>query len=84
LEHAIQLFQRGRCKFDDQMSTHGMRATAKTLLKLNKVSKKEPSSALAFSEQNWGTSTRNYHASTSKCNNAAMSEIIAMAHTLVI
>ncbi|KAI5998928.1 hypothetical protein F5J12DRAFT_681688, partial [Pisolithus orientalis] len=57
---------------------------AKTPLKLNKVSGKESSSALAFSEQNWGTSTRNYHTSIPKCNNAAMSEIVAMAHTLII
>ncbi|KAI6141328.1 hypothetical protein BKA82DRAFT_3941020, partial [Pisolithus tinctorius] len=84
LEHAIRLFKRGEVQVDDQMSTHGMRATAKTPLKLNKVSRKESSSALAFSEQNWGTSTCDYHASISKRNNAAMSEIIAMAHTLVI
>ncbi|KAI6140533.1 hypothetical protein BKA82DRAFT_160469 [Pisolithus tinctorius] len=84
LERAIWLFQRGEVQVDDQMSTHGMRATAKTPLKLNKVSGKESSSALAFSEQNWGTSTRDYHASISKHNNAAMSEIVAMAHTLII
>ncbi|KAI6145941.1 hypothetical protein BKA82DRAFT_3953180, partial [Pisolithus tinctorius] len=84
LECAIWLFQRGEVQVDDQMSTHGMRAMAETLLKLNKVSGKESSSALAFSEQNWGTSTHDYHASISKCNNTAMSEIIAMAHTLII
>ncbi|KAI6147389.1 hypothetical protein BKA82DRAFT_3953153, partial [Pisolithus tinctorius] len=57
---------------------------AKTPLKLNKVSGKESLSVLVFSEQNWGTSTHDYHTSISKHNNTAMSEIIAMAHTLVI
>ncbi|KAI6145386.1 hypothetical protein BKA82DRAFT_3946624, partial [Pisolithus tinctorius] len=84
LEHAIRLFQRGEVQVNDQMSTHGMRAMAKTPLKLNKASGKESLSALAFSEQNWGTSTCDYHTSISKHNNTVMSEIIAMAHTLVI
>ncbi|KAI6010791.1 hypothetical protein F5J12DRAFT_718537, partial [Pisolithus orientalis] len=52
LEHAIWLFQRGEVQVNDQMSTHGMRVMAKTPLKLNKVSGKESSSALAFSEWN--------------------------------
>ncbi|KAI6100816.1 hypothetical protein EDD16DRAFT_1448330, partial [Pisolithus croceorrhizus] len=59
LERAIRLFQRGELHVDDQISTRG-KATAKTPLKLNKVSGKESSTALAFSEQNWGACTRQY------------------------
>ncbi|KAI5998490.1 hypothetical protein F5J12DRAFT_696703, partial [Pisolithus orientalis] len=84
LEHAIWLFQMGEVQVDDQMSTHGMSTTTKTPLKLNKVSGKESSSVLAFSEQNLGTRTHNHHTSISKGNNTVLSEIVPMAHTLII
>ncbi|KAI6029787.1 hypothetical protein BKA83DRAFT_4018049, partial [Pisolithus microcarpus] len=59
LERAIRLFQRGQLHVDDQFSSCG-KATARTPLKLNKSSGKETSTALSFSEQNWGACTRQY------------------------
>ncbi|KAI6110927.1 hypothetical protein EDD16DRAFT_1710592 [Pisolithus croceorrhizus] len=56
LERAIRLFQRGQLHVDDQFSSRG-KATARTPLKLNKSSGKETSTALSFSEQNWGACT---------------------------
>ncbi|KAI6028140.1 hypothetical protein EDC04DRAFT_2534186, partial [Pisolithus marmoratus] len=58
-EHAIHLFQRGKLHVDNQISTHG-KATVKPPLKLNKMSGKELSTVLAFSEQNWGSCTQQY------------------------
>ncbi|KAI6014755.1 hypothetical protein BKA83DRAFT_4022974, partial [Pisolithus microcarpus] len=65
LEHAIHLFQRGKLHVDDQISTHG-KATVKTPLKLNKTSRKESSTALVFSEQNWGSCTQQYFMSINR------------------
>ncbi|KAI6032562.1 hypothetical protein F5J12DRAFT_779047 [Pisolithus orientalis] len=84
LEHAIHLFQTGEVQVDNQISSCSMKATAKTPLKLNKVSRKESLSTLAFSKQNWGMSTHNYFTSISKCDDAALSEIIAMAQALIM
>ncbi|KAI6157350.1 hypothetical protein BKA82DRAFT_4009734 [Pisolithus tinctorius] len=64
---------------NNQISSHSMKVTVKTPLKLNKVSRKESSSliALAFSEHNWGASTHDHFALISKCNDATLSEIVA-------
>ncbi|KAI6114543.1 hypothetical protein F5141DRAFT_979760, partial [Pisolithus sp. B1] len=59
LECAIHLFQRGDLHVDDQLSSHG-KATVRTPLKINKSSGRETSTALSFSEQNWGACTRQY------------------------
>ncbi|KAI6043363.1 hypothetical protein EDC04DRAFT_2553870, partial [Pisolithus marmoratus] len=56
---AICLFQRGDLLVNDQISAHG-KATARTPLKLNKMSGKESSAMLSFSEQNWGACTHQY------------------------
>ncbi|KAI6017639.1 hypothetical protein BKA83DRAFT_4026399, partial [Pisolithus microcarpus] len=65
LERAIRLFQRGELHVDDQLSSHG-KATVRTPLKLNKPSGRETSTALSFSEQNWGACTRQYFMSVNK------------------
>ncbi|KAI6098619.1 hypothetical protein EDD16DRAFT_1450519, partial [Pisolithus croceorrhizus] len=56
----------------------------KTPLKLNKMSGKESSTALAFSEQNWGPCTWQYFMLVNKCNHAALKEVIKMANTLLL
>ncbi|KAI6103792.1 hypothetical protein EDD16DRAFT_1445914, partial [Pisolithus croceorrhizus] len=65
LKHVIHLFQRGKLHVDDQLSSHG-RATVRTPLKLNKPSGRETSTALSFSEQNWGVRTHQYFMSVNK------------------
>ncbi|KAI6126553.1 hypothetical protein F5141DRAFT_965395, partial [Pisolithus sp. B1] len=59
LERTIRLFQRGDLHVDDQLSSHG-KATVRTPLKINKSSGRETSTALSFSEQNWGACTHQY------------------------
>ncbi|KAI5999621.1 hypothetical protein EDD15DRAFT_2123044, partial [Pisolithus albus] len=83
LERAIHLFQRGELHVDDQISTRG-KATAKTPLKLNKTSGKESSTALAFSEQNWGSCTRQYFMSVNRRNHAALKEVVTMANSVLM
>ncbi|KAI6112329.1 hypothetical protein EV401DRAFT_2074806 [Pisolithus croceorrhizus] len=82
LERAIRLFQRGQLHVNDQFSSRG-KATARTPLKLNKSSGKETSTALSFSEQNWGACTRQYFMSINKRNNAALKEIVVSASAFV-
>ncbi|KAI6021077.1 hypothetical protein EDC04DRAFT_2549006, partial [Pisolithus marmoratus] len=65
LEHAIRLFQRGELHVDDQISACG-KATVKTPLKFNRASRKESSTALAFSEQNWGSCMWQYFMSVNR------------------
>ncbi|KAI5999733.1 hypothetical protein EDC04DRAFT_2546513, partial [Pisolithus marmoratus] len=65
LEHAIHLFQRGKLHVNDQISACS-KATVKTPLKLNRASGKESSTALAFSEQNWGSCTWQYFMSVNR------------------
>jgi hypothetical protein len=77
------LFHSGELQVDDQISTCG-KATTKTPLKLNKATGKESSSALAFSEQNWGACTRQYYISVAKHANTTLSEIVTMANALIV
>ncbi|KAI6114261.1 hypothetical protein F5141DRAFT_982368, partial [Pisolithus sp. B1] len=83
LEHAIHLFQRGDLLVDNQISTCG-KATMKAPLKFNKMSGKESSTTLAFSEQNWGPCTWQYFMSVNKHNHTALKEVIKLAHTLLL
>ena len=53
-----------------------------TPLKFNKVTGKESSVALLFSEQNWGSCTREYFMSINKHNVTALKEIVSMASAL--
>ena len=68
---------------NDQISTRG-KATAKTPLKLNRMTGKESSSALAFLEQNWGACTRQYFMSVSRHDHPVLKQIAMMANTLVL
>jgi len=44
---------------------------------------KESSTALAFSEQNWGACTRQYFMSISRRDHTVLKQIVTMANTLV-
>lgn len=81
LECALHLIQRGDIDIDDQISTRG-KATMKTPLKFNKVTGKESSIALLFSEQNWGSCTHEYFMSINKHDVTALKEIDSMASAL--
>ena len=59
LERALRLIQRGDIDIGDQISARS-KATVKTPFKFNKATGKESSAALLFSEQNWGSCTREY------------------------
>ncbi|KAI5989264.1 hypothetical protein EDD15DRAFT_2171448, partial [Pisolithus albus] len=59
------------------------KATARTPLKFNKTSGKESSTALSFSEQNWGSCTRQYFMSINKRSSTALKEIVVSANALV-
>jgi len=83
LERALRLIQRGDIDIDAQISTRG-KATAKTPLKFNKATGKESSVALSFSEQNWGSCTREYFTSVNKRDDATLKEIVSMASALNI
>ena len=50
--------------------------------KFNKVIGKESSTALLFSEQNWGSCTREYLMSINKHDVAMLKEIVSMASAL--
>ena len=63
---------------DDQISTRG-KATTKTPLKVNK----ESSTALAFSEHNWGSCTRQYFLSVARRSPTALNEVITMSSALI-
>ncbi|KAL4068758.1 hypothetical protein V8B97DRAFT_2024679 [Scleroderma yunnanense] len=82
LEHVIHLFYKGEVHVNDQISTCG-RATMKTPLKSKKGSEKEPLTILAFSDQNWGSCTRQYFISVARCDATALKEVITMANALV-
>ncbi|KAI6023179.1 hypothetical protein BKA83DRAFT_4125829 [Pisolithus microcarpus] len=57
------------------------RAVVKLPIKLNPVSRKESTTMPKFSEDKWGSSTRQYFASINKCNNAALCDIVSGATT---
>ncbi|KAI6099444.1 hypothetical protein EDD16DRAFT_1892324 [Pisolithus croceorrhizus] len=82
LERAIRLFQRGDLHVDDQLSSCG-KATARTPLKINKSSGRETSTALSFSQQNWGACTCQYFMSVNKHDEAALKEIIISASAFI-
>ena len=63
---------------DDQISTCG-KSTTKTPLKANK----ESSTALVFSEHNWGSCTRQYFLSVARHSPAALNEVITMSGALI-
>ncbi|KAI6112128.1 hypothetical protein EDD16DRAFT_1521590 [Pisolithus croceorrhizus] len=65
------------------ISTHS-KAMARTLLKLNRTSRKELSTALAFSEQNWGSCTWQYFMLVNRCGHAALKEVITMANSVLM
>ncbi|KAI5996390.1 hypothetical protein EDD15DRAFT_2365222 [Pisolithus albus] len=68
LERTICMFQMGELQLDTT-STYG-RAVVKLPIKLNPVSGKESTMMPKFSEDKWGSSTRQYFASIDKRNNA--------------
>ncbi|KAL4066553.1 hypothetical protein J3A83DRAFT_4189842 [Scleroderma citrinum] len=82
LEHAIHLFYKGEVHINDQISTCG-RATVKTPLKSKKGSEKELLTILVFSDQNWGSCTRQYFISVAGCDAAELKEVVTMANALV-
>ncbi|KAI6113945.1 hypothetical protein EDD17DRAFT_1515405 [Pisolithus thermaeus] len=82
LKCMIHLFQRGDLHVNDQLSSHG-KATARTPLKLNKLSGRETSTTLSFSKQNWGACTHQYFMSVNKHNSAVLKEVIASASAFV-
>ncbi|KAI6021336.1 hypothetical protein BKA83DRAFT_116377 [Pisolithus microcarpus] len=83
LECVIHLFQRGKLHVNDQISTHS-KATVRTPLKLNRTSRKESLTVLAFPEQNWGSCTWQYFMSVNRCDHAALKEVIMMANSVLM
>jgi len=81
LERALRLIQRGDIDIGDQISARG-KATVKMPFKFNKATGKESSAALLFSEQNWGSCTREYLMSVNKRDVATLKEIVSMASAL--
>ncbi|KAI6106555.1 hypothetical protein EDD16DRAFT_1454387, partial [Pisolithus croceorrhizus] len=57
---------------------------AKTPVKLNKMSGKESSTTLAFSEQNWGSYTQQYFMSVNRHNHATLKAVIMMANSVLM
>ncbi|KAI6120234.1 hypothetical protein EV401DRAFT_2171576, partial [Pisolithus croceorrhizus] len=56
----------------------------RTPLKLNRTSEKESSTALAFSEQNWGSCTWQYFMSVNRHDHAALKEVITMENLVLM
>ncbi|KIM51270.1 hypothetical protein SCLCIDRAFT_143617, partial [Scleroderma citrinum Foug A] len=81
LERALRLIQRGDIDIGDQTSARS-KATVKMPFKFNKAIGKESSTALLFSEQNWGSCTREYLMSINKRDVATLKEIVSMASAL--
>ncbi|KAI6046552.1 hypothetical protein EDC04DRAFT_2597992 [Pisolithus marmoratus] len=77
LEQTIHMFQMGKLQLDT-MSMYG-RVVVKLPIKLNPVSGKESTTMPKFSEDKWGSSTRQYFALIDKCNNAALCDIVSGA-----
>ncbi|KAL4068687.1 hypothetical protein V8B97DRAFT_2024631 [Scleroderma yunnanense] len=71
----------GDINIDGQISIH-CKATTKMPLKINKVTGKESSAGLSFSEWNWGSCTCEYFMSVNKCDVSTLKEIVSMANAL--
>lgn len=79
LERALRLIQRGDIDIGNQINARD-KAAVKLPFKY-KVTGKE-TTGLLFSEQNWGSCTREYSASVNKRDIATLEEIVSMARAI--